>query len=129
MTVSFKQIKGVVLDIEGTTCPVDFVSGQLFPYARRALPAYLAEHGQDPELAPLLAEVRQAMVTESDGTAPQELVAYLQWLIDQDRKFTPLKDLQGRLWRQGYGAAIGMIGAVAMMIVMAFLLRIFRPRG
>jgi methionine salvage enolase-phosphatase E1 len=39
MTVSFKQIKGVVLDIEGTTCPVDFVSGQLFPYARRALPA------------------------------------------------------------------------------------------
>ena len=102
MTVSFKQIKGVVLDIEGTTCPVDFVSGQLFPYARRALPAYLAEHGQDPELAPLLAEVRQAMVSESDGAAPRELVAYLQWLIDQDRKFTPLKDLQGRLWRQGY---------------------------
>jgi multiple sugar transport system permease protein len=33
------------------------------------------------------------------------------------------------LWRQGYGAAIGMIGAVAMMIVMVFLLRIFRPRG
>jgi len=33
------------------------------------------------------------------------------------------------LWRQGLGAAIGMIGAVAMMIVMVFLLRIFRPRG
>ncbi len=33
------------------------------------------------------------------------------------------------LWRQGYAAAIGMIGAVAMMIVMALLLRIFRPRG
>ena len=33
------------------------------------------------------------------------------------------------LWRQGYAAAIGMIGAVAMMIVMVFLLRIFRPRG
>ena len=33
------------------------------------------------------------------------------------------------LWRQGYGAAIGMIGAVAMMIVMVFLLRIFRPKG
>ncbi len=33
------------------------------------------------------------------------------------------------LWRQGYAAAIGMIGAVAMMIVMAFLLRIFRPKG
>jgi multiple sugar transport system permease protein len=32
------------------------------------------------------------------------------------------------LWRQGFGAAIGMIGAVAMMFVVGFLLRIFRPR-
>ena len=32
------------------------------------------------------------------------------------------------LWRQGFGAAIGMIGTVAMMFVVAFLLRIFRPR-
>jgi len=33
------------------------------------------------------------------------------------------------LWRQGYAAAIGMIGAVAMMFVMIFLIRIFRPKG
>ncbi len=33
------------------------------------------------------------------------------------------------LWRQGFAAAIGMIGAVAMMFVMVVLLRIFRPRG
>jgi multiple sugar transport system permease protein len=33
------------------------------------------------------------------------------------------------LWRQGYAAAIGMIGAVAMMFVMVLLLRIFRPKG
>jgi multiple sugar transport system permease protein len=32
------------------------------------------------------------------------------------------------LWRQGYAAAIGMIGAVAMMFVMIFLIRIFRPK-
>lgn len=32
------------------------------------------------------------------------------------------------LWRQGFGAAIGMIGAVAMMFVMIFLIRIFRAR-
>jgi multiple sugar transport system permease protein len=32
------------------------------------------------------------------------------------------------LWRQGFAAAIGMIGAIAMMFVVAFLLRIFRPR-
>jgi multiple sugar transport system permease protein len=33
------------------------------------------------------------------------------------------------LWRQGFAAAIGMIGAVSMMFVMIFLLRIFRPKG
>jgi ABC-type sugar transport system permease subunit len=33
------------------------------------------------------------------------------------------------LWRQGFAAAIGMIGAISMMIVMVILLRIFRPRG
>jgi multiple sugar transport system permease protein len=33
------------------------------------------------------------------------------------------------LWRQGFAAAIGMIGAIAMMLVMIFLLRIFRPKG
>jgi multiple sugar transport system permease protein len=33
------------------------------------------------------------------------------------------------LWRQGYGASIGMIGAIAMMLVMAGLIWIFRPKG
>jgi len=33
------------------------------------------------------------------------------------------------LWRQGFAAAIGMIGSIAMMIVMIILLRIFRTRG
>ena len=33
------------------------------------------------------------------------------------------------LWRQGFAAAIGMIGAVSMMFVMIILLRIFRPKG
>jgi len=32
------------------------------------------------------------------------------------------------LWRQGFAAAIGMVGAISMMIVMLMLLRIFRPR-
>ena len=32
------------------------------------------------------------------------------------------------LWRQGFGAAIGMIGATAMMFVMVLLIWTFRPR-
>ena len=33
------------------------------------------------------------------------------------------------LWRQGFAAAIGMIGALAMMVVMVILIRIFRSKG
>src|SRR5580658_3743465 len=33
------------------------------------------------------------------------------------------------LWRQGFAASSGMIGAIAMMCVMALLLWIFRPKG
>jgi enolase-phosphatase E1 len=33
-----------------------------------------------------------------------DLVAYMEWLIDHDIKLTPLKDLQGRIWADGYGS-------------------------
>lgn len=32
------------------------------------------------------------------------------------------------LWRQGFAAAIGLIGAAAMMLVMVLLIQVFRPR-
>ena len=37
-------ITHLLLDIEGTTCPVSFVAEVLFPYARRALEPYLQRH-------------------------------------------------------------------------------------
>ena len=41
--IRFTGLRAVVLDIEGTTCPVDFVSSTLFPYAHRHLEAHLAQ--------------------------------------------------------------------------------------
>ena len=32
----------------------------------------------------------------------ESAVAYVQWLMDRDRKSTGLKSLQGKIWRQGY---------------------------
>ena len=37
-----------LLDIEGTTTPVDFVYKTLFPFARRALPEFLQRSLLDP---------------------------------------------------------------------------------
>jgi len=81
----------VITDIEGTTTPIAFVRDILFPYARRALPAYVATHQDDPD-------VREAARLAPDGDA---LAALLGWM-DADAKVPPLKSLQGTLWREGY---------------------------
>jgi enolase-phosphatase E1 len=80
--------KAVLLDIEGTTSSIAFVADVLFPYVRKHLLAYVAARCED--IAPLLAEVPGDPVT-----------TLLQW-IDEDRKATPLKTIQGMIWEQGY---------------------------
>ncbi|MFM1812267.1 MAG: Enolase-phosphatase [Cyanobacteriota bacterium] len=102
-------IDHVLLDIEGTTCPVSFVSTVLFPYAASHLEAYLQQHGDAPQLQQLLLAVRQAWADDGDAakaglvcTATGSVVPYLQWLISVDRKLTELKDLQGMIWADGY---------------------------
>jgi enolase-phosphatase E1 len=115
---SFSGISHLLLDIEGTTCPVSFVADVLFPYASQQLPAYVERHGSDPRVHVLLEDVQNAWRLDGDPTAQSLLqkaahqgwqpytacTAYLQLLITQDRKLTALKDLQGLIWRGGYAA-------------------------
>ena len=87
---------GVVLtDIEGTTTPIRFVHDVLFPYARAALPALLADRGGEPDIAAALGRVRERF-PERDP-----LATLLDWM-EEDRKEEPLKTLQGITWRDGY---------------------------
>jgi enolase-phosphatase E1 len=86
------EIQAVLLDIEGTTSSIAFVAETLFPYARKHLAAYVATHPA--ETAPILAQV----ATEEPG----DPVATLTRWIDEDRKATPLKTLQGMIWADGY---------------------------
>jgi enolase-phosphatase E1 len=110
-------ISHLLLDIEGTTCPVSFVAAVLFPYAARQLPHFLQSRATDPTVQALLADVQQAWSQDTDPEAMALLrqsqqeqqtgglepcTAYLQLLIRQDRKLTPLKELQGLIWRGGY---------------------------
>ena len=107
-------ITHLLLDIEGTTCPVSFVADVLFPYARAAIPDFLISQAQDPEIQQLAQEVEsawlkdtaaEAMALRQDDSQLQGLARiapYLQLLIDCDVKLTALKDLQGRIWRAGY---------------------------
>ncbi len=97
-------IAAVLLDIEGTTTPIAFVRDVLFPFARAHLPALLAGRSDAPEVAAELAEIRRV----APGQEPLQVL--LGWM-DADAKQTPLKTLQGVLWREGYrdGRLIGAI--------------------
>jgi enolase-phosphatase E1 len=91
--------KAVLTDIEGTTSSIDFVHQTLFPYARAHLRAFLAAHADDGPVRRELAEVARA---EGRELGAAEAAGVLERWIDEDRKATPLKALQGMIWRQGY---------------------------
>jgi len=93
------QTRVILTDIEGTTSSISFVKNVLFPYARQALPGFIAEHGQQPQVRRWL----DAVASEIGGACQDSLVAEtLQGWIDQDRKHTALKALQGMIWEAGY---------------------------
>ena len=101
----FHDVKVILTDIEGTTSSISFVKDVLFPYAEKKMPAFLRQHHEDPTVQQHI----QASVEleEQDGnhlTADNidgVIECLLQWIRD-DKKATPLKALQGMVWKQGY---------------------------
>jgi enolase-phosphatase E1 len=90
----------IITDIEGTTSSISFVKDVLFPYARERLPGYVRTHAADPAVRALLDDAaREGGVAAGDDEA---IIALLLRWIDEDRKATPLKALQGRVWVDGY---------------------------
>jgi len=112
------QVRIILLDIEGTTTPVDFVYQTLFPYASRNLESYIREHFHEPEIISLIQYLQiQHQIDERQGLQPpawddrpddesrlHSSVAYSQWLMAKDRKCTALKSLQGKIWQEGYAS-------------------------
>lgn len=103
------MIKTIVLDIEGTTIPIDFVRETLFPYAKSKLGAFLAAGlaSLRDEIAELKSEYRKDFQDQIYGRKfaeddPETVAKYLEFLIDVDRKSTPLKSIEGRIWRAGF---------------------------
>lgn len=95
-------IRAIVTDIEGTTSSIDFVKDVLFPYARERLPAFVVTHADQPEVQHWLHETaREAGLV---SVTQQEIIDLLIRWIDEDRKATPLKALQGLIWADGYAS-------------------------
>jgi enolase-phosphatase E1 len=112
-----KTTGAVLLDIEGTTTPISFVYDVLFPYARARATDFLAAHVNDEEVRRDIIGLYEENARDLErGINPpmlrdrshepqiESIAAYFNWLMDQDRKSTPLKSLQGKIWEEGYKA-------------------------
>jgi enolase-phosphatase E1 len=84
-------VRCILTDIEGTTSAIAFVKETLFPFASAALDGFLDAHEDDPKVAAILAEV----------PGPDRRATLRGWMAE-DAKVTPLKSLQGLIWRAGF---------------------------
>lgn len=113
-----KLWKCIVLDIEGTTTPVTFVTEVLFSYVRdnvrkHLMSTYDSEETQD-DINLLRAEILDYLEKEVSGCVPilpdeagkeqviDCLVTNIEEMMKADRKLTALKQLQGHIWRTGF---------------------------
>jgi len=92
-------MRGILLDIEGTTTPITFVYDVLFPYARRHAAAYVKKI----DLTDLKREYEDdTRAGNNPALWSDDPLPYIHWLMDQDRKSTALKRIQGEIWLDGY---------------------------
>jgi len=93
------MIKAILTDIEGTTSSISFVKDVLFPYAREHMEEFVTANLED-------AAVRQALDDVDNEVGRllnvDQAIKQLRAWIDEDRKITPLKALQGLIWEAGY---------------------------
>jgi enolase-phosphatase E1 len=94
------MIRAIVTDIEGTTSSISFVHEVLFPYARKHIREFVCRSVQDGRATPHINDVRMqtGRMEMSLNDVADQLIAW----IDQDKKITPLKALQGMIWEEGY---------------------------
>ena len=111
-----KNRQHLLLDIEGTTCPVSFVSDVLFPFAKQELSHYIKQHwDKSPDNEQIKAAKKEWLddrstesvqikqqVIKGESEEMDGLIQYLKHLISIDKKSTALKDLQGKIWEHGY---------------------------
>lgn len=107
------MIKAIITDIEGTTSSIAFVHEVLFPYAAKHLSGFVLDNQNTPDVRVQLDEVSRLAAIRPDDI--DSIIKQLQAWIAEDKKVTPLKALQGMIWRTGYenGDYVGHIYADA----------------
>ncbi|XP_057505860.1 probable bifunctional methylthioribulose-1-phosphate dehydratase/enolase-phosphatase E1 2 isoform X2 [Actinidia eriantha] len=108
----------ILLDIEGTTTPLSFITGVLFPYAKNNLVKHLVASYDSEEtqhdISLLRSQIQRDLEQGIVGALPiapdymgkemviDTLAANMEAMIQADRKVTALKQLQGHILRTGF---------------------------
>ncbi|HEY9015039.1 MAG TPA: acireductone synthase, partial [Gemmatimonadales bacterium] len=80
----------------------------MFGYARHWVGGFLERHWNDPAVRADVHQLETEHAKEQSGDParwqddPASVADYVYWLMDQDRKSTGLKSLQGKIWDEGY---------------------------
>jgi len=97
--------QGILLDVEGTTSSIAFVYDVLFAYAKEHIAAFLEQHATDSAVAEAAAAIAAETGCVGRPHTPEGRTAIVLAAIDlinRDIKSTPLKTLQGMIWRNGF---------------------------
>lgn len=96
------MIKAIVFDIEGTIGDIKFVRDVLFPFARKRVLGFLTSQWATPVLQSIMADARRE--SGKPLLTPEDAARQFEAWIDEDKKITPLKTLQGLIWSEGYAS-------------------------
>lgn len=113
-----RRPKSIVLDIEGTTTSVRFVSEVLFPYIRTHLKRYLTECWGQVELMMTVDRLRTQTKADQDlgsrvptileleeadeDQVRRSIIANILWQMDEKKNNAALKQMQILVWVYGY---------------------------
>ncbi len=96
------EVCAVLTDIAGTTSSIAFVHEVMFPFARARLAEFVATQQNNPAVQEQL--IATLKLAHDEGDAREDSVEILLDWIAQDRKATPLKALQGMIWKDGFAS-------------------------
>ncbi|MHB1709383.1 MAG: acireductone synthase [Thermoplasmataceae archaeon] len=115
MPIVVNDVRAILLDIEGTTTPIEFVHDTLFNYAREKIGSFLTENIHNKVIQQMVEDLGKLHHEEEsifseipawDGSITKEQMEsatrYCVWLISRDSKAPPLKELEGLIWKDGY---------------------------
>ncbi|EPG75149.1 2,3-diketo-5-methylthio-1-phosphopentane phosphatase [Leptospira fainei serovar Hurstbridge str. BUT 6] len=99
-----EDAKVFLFDIEGTTTPIEFVHKVLFPYSVRNFLPFFQTVSVEKRLIDelIVASKQESEYGKTVDSQPESLADFCTYLVSKDRKLGALKEIQGRIWKQGY---------------------------